>query len=168
RLPAQYARGDRGRPVFTACTGAGDRRHAVGVERIERANPAGRFHPGERPRTSRPQEGSLGRLWTASPAADNSDAPRPALIGANATRRVVCRVSGTIARCTGGRGRAPPHSMTALQISPGQLSLAALRSIWADPLPVAVEREARTRVDAAAETIARVVAEGHIVYGVNT
>ncbi|HEV2976275.1 MAG TPA: histidine ammonia-lyase [Casimicrobiaceae bacterium] len=58
--------------------------------------------------------------------------------------------------------------MTALQISPGQLPLAVLRTVWADPVPVALDREAKARVDAAADTIARVIAAGRIVYGVNT
>ncbi len=58
--------------------------------------------------------------------------------------------------------------MTALQISPGHLSLDALRSLWANPVPVALDREAKPRVDAAADAIARVIAEGRIVYGVNT
>ncbi len=58
--------------------------------------------------------------------------------------------------------------MTALQISPGQLPLAVLRSVWADPVPVALDREAKARVDAAADTIARVIGAGRIVYGVNT
>jgi len=58
--------------------------------------------------------------------------------------------------------------MTALQISPGQLPLAVLRSLWADPTPVALDREAKPRVDAAAGTIAGVIAGGRVVYGVNT
>ncbi len=40
--------------------------------------------------------------------------------------------------------------MTALQISPGQLPLDALRAVWAHPVPVALDREAKARVDAAA------------------
>ena len=58
--------------------------------------------------------------------------------------------------------------MTALQISPGQLPLAVLRAVWANPVPVALDREAKARVDAAADTIARVIGTGRIVYGVNT
>jgi histidine ammonia-lyase len=58
--------------------------------------------------------------------------------------------------------------MTALQISPGQLPLAVLRTVWADPVPVALDREAKARVDAAADTIARVIGAGRVVYGVNT
>ena len=58
--------------------------------------------------------------------------------------------------------------MSALQIFPGQLPLAALRSVWADPVQAAIDPEAKVRVDAAADAIARVVAEGRVVYGVNT
>jgi len=58
--------------------------------------------------------------------------------------------------------------MTVLQISPGHLSLDALRALWANPVAVALDREAKPRVDAAADAIARVIAEGRIVYGVNT
>jgi histidine ammonia-lyase len=58
--------------------------------------------------------------------------------------------------------------MTALQISPGQLPLAVLRRVWADPVPVTLDRGAKARVDAAADTIARVIGAGRIVYGVNT
>jgi histidine ammonia-lyase len=58
--------------------------------------------------------------------------------------------------------------MTALQISPGQLPLAVLRSLWASPTPVTLDREAKARVDAAADAIAGVIAGGRVVYGVNT
>src|SRR5271169_6248946 len=81
--------------------------------------------------------------------------------------QVMRGVSGTIAPCTGA-GQAPATSMTALQISPGQLPLAVLRSLWAHPTTVALDREAKPRVDAAAGTIASVIAGGRVVYGVNT
>jgi histidine ammonia-lyase len=55
-----------------------------------------------------------------------------------------------------------------LQISPGELPLDALRSLWAQPGPVALAQEAKGHVDAAAAAIARVIAGGRIVYGVNT
>jgi len=58
--------------------------------------------------------------------------------------------------------------MTALHISPGQLPLAALRALWAQPTPVTLDRDAKPRIDAAADAIAGVIAEGRIVYGVNT
>ena len=56
----------------------------------------------------------------------------------------------------------------ALQISPGQLPLADLRSLWAGPVPVALEPEAKDRVDAAAAAIGSVIRAGRTVYGVNT
>src|SRR5208282_1097274 len=52
--------------------------------------------------------------------------------------------------------------------SPGQLPLAALRALWAQPTPVTLDRDAKPRIDAAADAIAGVIAEGRIVYGVNT
>lgn len=58
--------------------------------------------------------------------------------------------------------------MSALHLSPGRLTLEALRSLWAEPRPVVLEREARAQVDAAARTVADVIAEGRVVYGVNT
>ena len=58
--------------------------------------------------------------------------------------------------------------MTVLPISPGQLRLDVLRSTWTQPAPVALDREAKGRVDAAADAIGRVLAGGRIVYGVNT
>ncbi|TMG86062.1 MAG: histidine ammonia-lyase [Betaproteobacteria bacterium] len=58
--------------------------------------------------------------------------------------------------------------MTALHLSPGHLTIELLRDVWARPLAVALDADARARVDAAANTIATIVAEGRIVYGVNT
>jgi histidine ammonia-lyase len=58
--------------------------------------------------------------------------------------------------------------MTVLHLSPGRLSLDNLRSIWANPVPVALDEQARSRVTAAADAIAGVIAEGRVVYGVNT
>src|SRR5438876_773563 len=58
--------------------------------------------------------------------------------------------------------------MNVLQLSPGRLSLATLRSLWTNPGLVALDAEVRGRVDAAADAIARVIAEGRVVYGVNT
>jgi len=58
--------------------------------------------------------------------------------------------------------------MTALHLSPGRLTLDQLRSVWTNPVAVAVDRDARARIDAAADTVAGVIAEGRIVYGVNT
>jgi histidine ammonia-lyase len=58
--------------------------------------------------------------------------------------------------------------MTALHLSPGRLTLDQLRSVWTNPVAVTLDRDARARIDAAADTVAGVIAEGRIVYGVNT
>src|SRR5208282_3537773 len=58
--------------------------------------------------------------------------------------------------------------MTAIPISPGQLRLDTLRSVWAHPVPVALDRTAKGAIDAAADAIGRVLADGRIVYGINT
>jgi len=58
--------------------------------------------------------------------------------------------------------------MTALHLSPGRLTLDQLRSVWTNSVAVTLDRDARARIDAAADTVAGVIAEGRIVYGVNT
>jgi histidine ammonia-lyase len=58
--------------------------------------------------------------------------------------------------------------VTALHLSPGRLTLDLLRSVWTHPVTVTLEPDARARIDAAADTVAGVIAEGRIVYGVNT
>ena len=58
--------------------------------------------------------------------------------------------------------------MTAVHFSPGNLTLELLRDVWARPVAFALDSEARAPVDAAARTIAEIVAEGRVVYGVNT
>jgi len=58
--------------------------------------------------------------------------------------------------------------MSALHLSPGRLTLDLLRSVWTNPVAVTLEPDARARIDAAADTVAGVIAEGRIVYGVNT
>jgi histidine ammonia-lyase len=55
-----------------------------------------------------------------------------------------------------------------LHLSPGRLTLDLLRSVWTHPVAVTLEPDARARIDAAADTVAGVIAEGRIVYGVNT
>jgi histidine ammonia-lyase len=55
-----------------------------------------------------------------------------------------------------------------LTLVPGDVSLATLRRLWSAPTRIAVDARARPAVDAAAATIARVVAEHRTVYGVNT
>jgi len=58
--------------------------------------------------------------------------------------------------------------MDAVILSPGRVTLAQLREIWAAPRKIAIEEAARTAVDAAASTVAKVLAHGDTVYGVNT
>ena len=58
--------------------------------------------------------------------------------------------------------------MTAVQLSPGRLTLESLRDVWAKPLAIALDGDARARIEAAAALIAHIVAEGRVVYGVNT
>ncbi|MBN1395676.1 MAG: histidine ammonia-lyase [Pirellulales bacterium] len=55
-----------------------------------------------------------------------------------------------------------------LQLTPGQLTLAELRRVWREAVDVELDPNCRAAIDAAAETVARVVAEGRTVYGVNT
>ena len=52
-------------------------------------------------------------------------------------------------------------------LSPGHVSLAELRAIWAGA-PVTLAASAWSALDAAADSIARIVASGRTVYGVNT
>jgi histidine ammonia-lyase len=52
-------------------------------------------------------------------------------------------------------------------LRPGSVSLAELRAVWAGA-PVALADEAWRAVEAAAESVARIVASGRTVYGVNT
>jgi histidine ammonia-lyase len=55
-----------------------------------------------------------------------------------------------------------------ITLVPGRLTLAILRELWAAPRNVAIDAGARAGVDAAAATVARLVAEHRTVYGVNT
>ncbi|MFO1317255.1 MAG: histidine ammonia-lyase [Burkholderiales bacterium] len=55
-----------------------------------------------------------------------------------------------------------------LVLTPGRLALPSLRTIWAEGPPLGVDPSAKPGVDAAAATIARVIAHGATVYGVNT
>jgi histidine ammonia-lyase len=54
-----------------------------------------------------------------------------------------------------------------IELRPGALTLADLRAIWAGA-PVRLEDSAFAAVDAAAESVARILASGRTVYGVNT
>ena len=58
--------------------------------------------------------------------------------------------------------------MTPLDLSPGALTLDLLRSVWRGRLRLKLDPSARARIDASAAVIARVIAEGRVVYGVNT
>ena len=58
--------------------------------------------------------------------------------------------------------------MNAILLEPGRLTLTELRSLWQAPAAVEVAADARSRVDAAARAIGRVLAEDRVVYGVNT
>jgi len=56
----------------------------------------------------------------------------------------------------------------ALRFAPGGLSLAALRRLAREPQAIALKGDWRRAVAAAADTVAAAVAEGKVVYGVNT
>ena len=58
--------------------------------------------------------------------------------------------------------------MTTLTLVPSRLTLESLRDLWAGARPLAVDRQSRAAVDASAATVARVLAHGETVYGVNT
>ena len=58
--------------------------------------------------------------------------------------------------------------MNPLVLSPGALTLADLRSLWAAPRTLAVPPTARPAVDAAAATVADIIATHETVYGINT
>jgi len=58
--------------------------------------------------------------------------------------------------------------VTSLHVTPGSVSLADLRRLWVNPLPLSIDGAARASVDAAAATVGDIVAEHRTVYGVNT
>ena len=53
-------------------------------------------------------------------------------------------------------------------LDPGHLDLAFLRNVFAAPVAPQLHPRARAGVDAAAATVAQVLAEGRVVYGINT
>jgi len=55
-----------------------------------------------------------------------------------------------------------------LTIRPGTLTLEALRQLNADAVPVALDPACHGDIDAAAATVAEVMAQGRVVYGINT
>ncbi len=58
--------------------------------------------------------------------------------------------------------------MSSLQLRPGRLTPPDLRRIWSERPTLALDPAAKAGVDAAAATVAQVIAEGRTVYGVNT
>jgi histidine ammonia-lyase len=58
--------------------------------------------------------------------------------------------------------------MSSVTVDPGKTTLAQLRALWAAPRAIAIGAAARPAVDAASETVAKVLAKGDTVYGVNT
>lgn len=55
-----------------------------------------------------------------------------------------------------------------LTLTPGQLTLENLRRVWREPVELALSPKCHAKIDAAAATVARVLAEGRVVYGINT
>lgn len=55
-----------------------------------------------------------------------------------------------------------------LQLLPGKLTLADLRRVWRETVDIQLDPTCYAAIDAAAETVAKVIAEGRTVYGVNT
>src|SRR5215471_4472409 len=66
------------------------------------------------------------------------------------------------------RHNAGERSMKPLAITPGRLSLAQLRDLWSESIPIAIDTKAKSAVDAAARTVEHLIASGKSVYGVNT
>ena len=59
-------------------------------------------------------------------------------------------------------------AMSTLDIVPGRLDLALLRTLWSARTPLALDPAARPAIAASAATVARVVDEGRVAYGINT
>ena len=60
------------------------------------------------------------------------------------------------------------NAVDTLVLSPGRLTLETLRRVWSTPLALSFDASARDAIDASAATVARVLAHGDTVYGVNT
>jgi len=54
------------------------------------------------------------------------------------------------------------------QLRPGTLKLADLRAFWRGPREVALDPACHGAIEASAQIVAKVLAEGHAVYGINT
>jgi histidine ammonia-lyase len=59
-------------------------------------------------------------------------------------------------------------TVSTLTLRPGVLTLGELRSLWATPSQLMIDAAARAAVDAAAATVAEIVAAHRTVYGINT
>jgi histidine ammonia-lyase len=55
-----------------------------------------------------------------------------------------------------------------LGLTPGHLTLADLRAVWREPVQLRLDPACHGAIDASSATVARVIAEGRTVYGVNT
>jgi histidine ammonia-lyase len=55
-----------------------------------------------------------------------------------------------------------------LDLTPGHLTLADLRAAWREPVELRLDPGCHAGIDASSATVARVIAEGRTVYGVNT
>src|SRR5262245_39457167 len=60
------------------------------------------------------------------------------------------------------------HPMPTLTLVPAQLTLPDLRRLRSEPAALTVDPAAKPAVDAAAQAVARIIASGKTVYGVNT
>lgn len=58
--------------------------------------------------------------------------------------------------------------MFELMIKPGQLTLAQLRQVAAQPVQVSIDPACRAAIDASAAAVATVITENRVVYGINT
>lgn len=58
--------------------------------------------------------------------------------------------------------------MFELMIKPGQLTLADLRQVAAQPVQVSLDPACRAAIDASAAAVAKVITENRVVYGINT
>jgi histidine ammonia-lyase len=55
-----------------------------------------------------------------------------------------------------------------LLLTPGTLTLSSLRRVWREPVQLRLDPASHPAIEASAATVARVIAEGRTVYGVNT
>ncbi|SFF55983.1 histidine ammonia-lyase [Duganella sp. CF458] len=58
--------------------------------------------------------------------------------------------------------------MTQLTLTPGKLTLADLRAVWAAHTPIALAKEAYTAIEASCQAVQDIVAKGDAAYGINT